>query len=611
MIPPGFASATSVGEQPERGNPDASYTSNIRESQRTLMRLLSLISTVCRAHALGLLIVDETIERSVATYGVSAYSVPKQQGLSPLVSKYAEVVTIPGSILRDRGVNLPLEQPWHSWEWRIRRLKSRWTTQSTLLWMARDAGRPFRTEELEQLEQGVPLVEREMTFLFRHREIYAQRERAAIEVARLHEQLQQQDQLYCELPKHLPSTAVLIFDAKLRVRISEGWHELKWPLERTGECVGEPVTGCFPAELSARIDTACRAAVSGKQQSVDVQVQQRCYALSIGPLPDMPTGDNFGILVVRDVTEERSDQSKSLTAATRLSALVESLDDGIVVEDENRTIQVCSSRLREILQLDLNGSTGANRDAHDLTRHIASTCFIPEAFEESTAHCIASRVAQRNEIIFLADMRIIERDYVPLAVGDQSCGHLWVYRDVTQREQAKDLLQRQADELRALSLVDELTGLYNRRGFLTLATQQLKLLDRTLRPALVVFVDLDGMKRINDELGHEFGDQALIETGSILRHSFRSSDVIARLGGDEFVALAIDAPNDTGAAIETRLYQALAENNARPGRTFQLQFSIGVAPYDPSRAEMIEEVLARADSLMYEHKRARKAQRKE
>ena len=131
-----------------------------------------------------------------------------------------------------------------------------------------------------------------------------------------------------------------------------------------------------------------------------------------------------------------------------------------------------------------------------------------------------------------------------------------------------------------------------------------------MRPALVVFVDLDGMKRINDELGHELGDQALTETANTMRQCFRYSDVLARLGGDEFVALAIDAPEDTAAAIEARLYEKLADLNAKPGRPFELQFSVGMAPYDLSRAEMIEEVLARADSLMYEQKRARKAARK-
>ena len=240
---------------------------------------------------------------------------------------------------------------------------------------------------------------------------------------------------------------------------------------------------------------------------------------------------------------------------------------------------------------------------------MACICFIPEAFEESTAQLVEANESRKRELIYLADMRIIERDYSPLSTTDRPMGHLWVYRDVTQREQSKDLLQRQADQLRALSLVDELTGLYNRRGFLTLATQQLKLCDRTMHPALVVFVDLDGMKRINDDLGHDFGDQALIETANVLRQCFRYSDVIARLGGDEFVALAIDAPQQMSSTIQQRLYDKLAELNAKSGRRFELQFSIGIAPYDPSRAEMIEEVLARADSMMYEQKRARKALR--
>ncbi len=88
----------------------------------------------------------------------------------------------------------------------------------------------------------------------------------------------------------------------------------------------------------------------------------------------------------------------------------------------------------------------------------------------------------------------------------------------------------------------------------------------------------------------------------------RNSDVIARLGGDEFVALAIDAPFDT--AIEQRLYEALEKSNGRTDRAFELSFSVGIAPYDPSSAEMIEEVLARADALMYEKKRARHAERR-
>jgi diguanylate cyclase (GGDEF)-like protein len=317
----------------------------------------------------------------------------------------------------------------------------------------------------------------------------------------------------------------------------------------------------------------------------------------------------LGLLVTRDVTDDRKKRNQSTATGTRLQALVQSLDDGILVEDENRQVQVCSNRLCEIMSIDSPSSFPMGSDGEALARKMASVCFIPEAFEESTTQLVEAQVLQRRELIYLADMRIVERDYSPLSTNNRPMGHLWVYRDVTQREQSKDLLQRQADQLRALSLVDELTGLYNRRGFLTLATQQLKLCDRTMRPALVVFVDLDGMKRINDELGHDFGDQALVETANILRHCFRYSDVVSRLGGDEFVALAIDAAQEMADSIQCRLYERLEEVNLKPDRAFELQFSIGMAPYDPSSAEMVEEVLARADSLMYEQKRARKALR--
>jgi diguanylate cyclase (GGDEF)-like protein len=208
-------------------------------------------------------------------------------------------------------------------------------------------------------------------------------------------------------------------------------------------------------------------------------------------------------------------------------------------------------------------------------------------------------------------MRILERSYSPLEFDGQCVGHLWTYRDVSDRERNKDLLQRQADELRALSLVDELTGLYNRRGFLTLATQQLKLCDRSMRAALIVFVDLDGMKRINDELGHEYGDIALVETASVLRQSFRYSDVIARLGGDEFVVLAFEADPPLSSVVSERISEKLAEMNAKPERKFELKFSVGIAAYDPSKSEMVEEVLARADGLMYEQKRLHKNARRD
>jgi diguanylate cyclase (GGDEF)-like protein len=162
---------------------------------------------------------------------------------------------------------------------------------------------------------------------------------------------------------------------------------------------------------------------------------------------------------------------------------------------------------------------------------------------------------------------------------------------------------RQEEALRALSLTDELTGAHNRRGFLALAEQHLKMARRNHRELVLLFVDMDDFKSINDRYGHREGDAALRTAAQILRETFRDSDVIARLGGDEFVVLAAD----TGAsqAIVDRLGRSLDGHNGRATRPYRLSFSVGVARFDPDAPPSIEELLATADAMLYEQKRVR------
>lgn len=172
-------------------------------------------------------------------------------------------------------------------------------------------------------------------------------------------------------------------------------------------------------------------------------------------------------------------------------------------------------------------------------------------------------------------------------------------RDITERKQ-----QEQA--LRSLSLVDELTGLYNRRGFLTLAQQQLKMAKRGHRELLLLFVDMDDFKDINDTFGHAEGDSALVRTSQILKKTFRDSDIIARLGGDEFVVLAADPGPGATDIIIGRLRAELKDRNAFDASPYRLSFSVGVARFDPVAPPSIEELLATADGMLYEQKRQRR-----
>jgi len=161
------------------------------------------------------------------------------------------------------------------------------------------------------------------------------------------------------------------------------------------------------------------------------------------------------------------------------------------------------------------------------------------------------------------------------------------------------------EELLALSLTDELTGLYNRRRFFILAEQCLKVAIREKKRWRLLYIDMDDLKWINDHCGHNEGDQALRGLGSILRKTFRESDIIARIGGDEFTVL-LESTDGTDKMLMARLYENMRDYNARVPQDYKLSISVGVAQFDPEYPISIDRLLARADTLMYAQKRRRR-----
>ena len=158
------------------------------------------------------------------------------------------------------------------------------------------------------------------------------------------------------------------------------------------------------------------------------------------------------------------------------------------------------------------------------------------------------------------------------------------------------------EALLTLSLIDELTGLFNRRRFFILADQYLKVAIRTKKRLSLLFIDMDKLKWINDHHGHNEGDQALIDLANILKKSFRESDIIARIGGDEFVVLS-EATDKSSEIFTTRLYENIKDYNAKGSRRFTLSVSVGATQFDPNHAISIDELLAKADASMYAQKR--------
>lgn len=159
--------------------------------------------------------------------------------------------------------------------------------------------------------------------------------------------------------------------------------------------------------------------------------------------------------------------------------------------------------------------------------------------------------------------------------------------------------------LRNLSLLDELTGLYNRRGFLTLADHHLKLAARTQRALVLIMADLDHMKQINDTFGHQEGDLALIKTAKVLRDTFRSSDIIARIGGDEFAVIAIEAHEEDAETLKARLQEHLAICNTQGGLRWRLSLSVGAVAFASHSGLSLERLMAQADAALYEEKRSK------
>jgi len=173
------------------------------------------------------------------------------------------------------------------------------------------------------------------------------------------------------------------------------------------------------------------------------------------------------------------------------------------------------------------------------------------------------------------------------------------------QEHANELARRDlaARDMLSLSLTDVLTGLNNRRGFFARAEPLYRLAQRQYRDSAVVYADIDGLKPVNDTLGHAMGDQMIRDAASVLSASLRDADVLARMGGDEFVAYALDEARPH--ALLTRLQRSLNAFNRLQQRPYQLSLSVGMVSCDPAGSATLSDCIQQADRAMYELKHRR------
>ena len=307
--------------------------------------------------------------------------------------------------------------------------------------------------------------------------------------------------------------------------------------------------------------------------------------------PDEDVGAE--VLALRDLILQRPGSSSQKSGEPHPD-LAEAAADLIFIIDLTGRIEFINRAAAEVLAVTVEELVG---------QPFEGLPFLPEPEE---AEGLLARVIMNEEVVhyeIAVDLSAgTEHFYTTLSpVKDADglvTGVLGIAKDVSE-------LARAREELRSLSLVDDLTGLYNRRGFTSLARQYLSLAKRNSKRVCLVMADMDNLKGINDRFGHHQGDVALTRLASILKDNCRQSDVVARIGGDEFVILASGVSEGGLEVLVSRLLQAVKAENQRGQHPYPFSASIGAIECPPNSLHSIDELLAAVDKRMYEVKRAR------
>jgi len=224
--------------------------------------------------------------------------------------------------------------------------------------------------------------------------------------------------------------------------------------------------------------------------------------------------------------------------------------------------------------------------------------------------CAVSLNGRKILLLQLLGEEYQEKRNILQSCREQGLDYEILFKTQQALNKAHGLLKTQADQLKELALVDELTGLNNRRGFMTLAEQQVKIANRNKTALTLVYFDLDNFKTINDTLGHAEGDRVLVLAADILRVTFRQSDILGRMGGDEFVALITDDDDFGQKSVSERLEENLKNFNSQSELNYELSTSIGIAVRRPEAPCSLNELLAQSDMAMFEDKTRKKLKRR-
>jgi diguanylate cyclase (GGDEF)-like protein/PAS domain S-box-containing protein len=382
--------------------------------------------------------------------------------------------------------------------------------------------------------------------------------------------------------------------------------------------VGRPGTELLHPDERGRVGPAAAAPIRGVVSSDSQPRPLRClrrdgstfFAEAIA-VPATFAGELSTICVSRDVTASlaaeaarHAAEEEVLTQKALLEGVVESVDEGIIaVEPSRQTIamnaaartMVGKSFPRDHLPEDWRDhiravrEDGSNMDPKDAP--------LARALRGEDCKGVVYRIVPADATKAGVGVWVSTSARAIRGAGGQVIAAVATLRDITEERATAEMLRSQ-------SMTDELTGLLNRRGFLALANETLGEARGSKAPTAVLYADVNGLKRINDELGHAHGDQLLVDAARAFRRVFRDGDLVARLGGDEFAVLLPNVSPAAQDALLDRLADAIRAHDAE-GRPYRLSLSYGITFMDWERGLSLDELLAEADQRMYERKRGR------
>jgi diguanylate cyclase (GGDEF)-like protein/PAS domain S-box-containing protein len=398
--------------------------------------------------------------------------------------------------------------------------------------------------------------------------------------------------------------AVLVLDSTRTVLVANPAAQLIGPYR-----VGQHLTAAWSSEIETYTGDGktpfapeqgplTRALLGHASDGVEMVMRVTSKELRSFTVTTRPIVEDGGavaaVAVFHDTTAMKVASAAILENEQRYRILSEASFEGVAISDEG-------------VIKDTNGNFAhwLGYEPAELVGVVGVSLFPPEEQER------VRKASETAEVSY--ESRVMRRDgtTMPVEVRGRYAHfrnrlvRIAVIRDITERKQREAELLEKSEQLRALSLRDELTGLLNRRGFIEAAEHQLKSASRAGESCAVFFADLNGMKIINDQLGHDAGDDALRAAAKVLGSVFRSSDVVARLGGDEFAVFAGECTEENVPVVHDRVEQAVKALNAVSGAGYALSISAGAAVFTPGAPRDLVSLMQEADATMYEAKRAR------